>query len=910
MAEILDRPVAGTWRFGPAELQEPAGRLSVGGSERALDRSGLQLLRCLLQHAGEVVTKDELLETGWPGRVVGDNSLAKAVSRLRSALGSAAEVRAVHGYGYRLATPAVFLPATTEGAAGGACLPGVGDSLPGEAGWVLVQALGEGSSGRVFLARSPSLGERVVKLARDEAGLRTLRREAALARHLAGLPGGCPQVVPVLGGNLSAPPCWLELPWLAEGNLRQWLQARGGLQALDEAARLALCVAACEAVAAVHDRGLIHCDLKPDNLYPCQDADGPRMLLADLGCSEAPVAALATRLPTLGLRQAGMPPVGSLPYLAPEVAAGQPATQRSDVHALGVLVFQLMAGDLRLAPGPGWERHIADPLLRGDIALAAAADPAARRLDAAGLAERLRTLEARRAAARQSRARASRSRLQAWRYQRARRRWRASLALIVVLGAGLLALWMLYLEAGQRRLQAERATAQRGAMLAFLTDDILGQADPYAARQGLPAPGSLRAAMDRAAARADDRLQHDPLAAAAVHGMLGNLYFAQDAHDRAVVHLEKARSYARAAGGGDPAGLVQIETTLCDVHRIGGRLETAEEACGSALAQARRGDRPVRDLAVLKLGQLRSDQGRHGDSLALLRPLADRDAFAAVPRLQAELHWAIGLSHRALGDYPGARTHFDRLLAAAQAMGPDSSWLGWAYNSLGSVLVETGEYNRAEDYLRRAHAVFVRTQGPDQVEAQMPEGWRAEIRLRQGRWEEAAVLLRGIRQAWDGRLDEGHPLQQRARAGLALADAMAGRRGEAAAALSRGPADGGDSDGADRSSAGRLLRWARVALVLGEAGRAGELLDRFERHGRASLPERHPLLAEARCLRSVLGAAPGAVLAAGDCPAQPAPLPVQAGGGPQLAGVSPPAAGAVSCRPGVAAAQAGRGACR
>lgn len=98
----LDAPPL--WRFGDAELDESQARLTVDGAPVALDRSSYDLLVCLLRHAGDVVEKDELLRAGWPGRVVSENSLAKAIGRLRLALGDpdGARLRVVHGYGYRL----------------------------------------------------------------------------------------------------------------------------------------------------------------------------------------------------------------------------------------------------------------------------------------------------------------------------------------------------------------------------------------------------------------------------------------------------------------------------------------------------------------------------------------------------------------------------------------------------------------------------------------------------------------------------------------------------------------------------------------------------------------------------------------------------------------------------------------
>ena len=100
---------SGVWRYGDCELDERVATLRVGTAAVELDRSSYDVLLALLRHAGEVVTKDELLEAGWPGRVVSENSLAKAVSRLRHALGPDGEaIRAVHGYGYRLAAAVAF----------------------------------------------------------------------------------------------------------------------------------------------------------------------------------------------------------------------------------------------------------------------------------------------------------------------------------------------------------------------------------------------------------------------------------------------------------------------------------------------------------------------------------------------------------------------------------------------------------------------------------------------------------------------------------------------------------------------------------------------------------------------------------------------------------------------------------
>ncbi len=93
---------AAIWRFGHVEFDGVAGTLKVEGKAVDVDRSCLAVLAALLNHAGEPLTKDALLEAGWPGRLVHENSLAKAVGRLRQALGEdGSRIEAVYGSGYR-----------------------------------------------------------------------------------------------------------------------------------------------------------------------------------------------------------------------------------------------------------------------------------------------------------------------------------------------------------------------------------------------------------------------------------------------------------------------------------------------------------------------------------------------------------------------------------------------------------------------------------------------------------------------------------------------------------------------------------------------------------------------------------------------------------------------------------------
>ncbi|AFU99575.1 tetratricopeptide repeat protein [Simiduia agarivorans] len=102
-----------SWRMGELLLHASPPELLRNGQPVSLDRSSLLVLLALVTAHGEPVTKEQLLLEGWPNRVVHENSLAKAISRLRTALKpDAVDIKAVHGFGYRLEAAALERMAT------------------------------------------------------------------------------------------------------------------------------------------------------------------------------------------------------------------------------------------------------------------------------------------------------------------------------------------------------------------------------------------------------------------------------------------------------------------------------------------------------------------------------------------------------------------------------------------------------------------------------------------------------------------------------------------------------------------------------------------------------------------------------------------------------------------------------
>ena len=112
--------VDGVLRFGETIFDAAHGRLWRAGRSIALDRPTAAILATLVAEADTDVHKDRLLDAGWPGRTVHENSLAQAISRLRHMLGADGEaLRTVHGYGYRLVADPVVADRPSRGLAGG-----------------------------------------------------------------------------------------------------------------------------------------------------------------------------------------------------------------------------------------------------------------------------------------------------------------------------------------------------------------------------------------------------------------------------------------------------------------------------------------------------------------------------------------------------------------------------------------------------------------------------------------------------------------------------------------------------------------------------------------------------------------------------------------------------------------------
>jgi eukaryotic-like serine/threonine-protein kinase len=201
----VQRASGHVWRFADCELDALRHELRVRGRTVDIEAKPWEVLHQLLLHAGEVVTKDELLEAVWPGVMVVDGSLATAVSKLRKALGDESLVVTLPRVGYRLAVPVHSKPASPPAWSDLHLDPG--GRVPGREQWLLARRLDLSPSGEVWLAEHPKTHERrVFKFAPDDVRLKSLKREVTLSRLLRESLGDRPEFVARADWNAIRPP--------------------------------------------------------------------------------------------------------------------------------------------------------------------------------------------------------------------------------------------------------------------------------------------------------------------------------------------------------------------------------------------------------------------------------------------------------------------------------------------------------------------------------------------------------------------------------------------------------------------------------------------------------------------------------------------------------------------------------
>ncbi|HEY8505067.1 MAG TPA: serine/threonine-protein kinase, partial [Gemmataceae bacterium] len=209
--------------------------------------------------------------------------------------------------------------------------------------FVIRKQLGAGRFGLVFLAEDPGLG-RPVALKLPQPGSfdgpearHWFVREARAAARL-----DHPGVVPVYEAGTVGPVAYLASAYVPGPTLSRWLLEQPGPVPPRTAAALVSAVA--EAVRHAHERGVLHCDLKPGNILLQPGDDGE--VVPGVGVPRVTDFGLARLLDPDGTRTHSRLVAGTPQYMAPEQAAGDrnALTARTDVYALGAVLYELLTG--------------------------------------------------------------------------------------------------------------------------------------------------------------------------------------------------------------------------------------------------------------------------------------------------------------------------------------------------------------------------------------------------------------------------------------------------------------------------------------------------------------------------------------------------------------------------------------
>lgn len=634
----------------------------------------------------------------------------------------------------------------------------------------IIRILGEGGMGTVYEAEQDqprrSVALKVIKA--SLAGPALLQRFEGESQALGRLHH--PGIAQIYEAGSAETPYGLQPFFAMELIHGQPLTQYANKQKLDLRQRLLLMIQVCDAVQHAHQRGIIHRDLKPGNIL-VEETGQPKIL--DFGLARA------TDSDTEATRQTDVGQIlGTLAYMSPEQVLADPLAldTRSDVYALGVILYELLAGKLpyqlsRQLPQAIRVIQETDPnplssvsrVYRGDIetivAKALEKDKNRRYASAADLAGDMRRyLDDQPITAKPASA--------SYQLKKFARRHKALVtgvaAVFVALVLGVIASTSEAVRARRAEHKAQQQTEIARAVSDFLQKDLLSQASAFS--QSKPDPDmKVRTALDRAAQNITGKFNQQPEVEAAIRETIGSTYTDLGLYPEGRKQLERALELDKAVWGPENQKTIKTMFYLASAEEEQGKFKDAEAVAKQALEISRRALGPEHLLTLDSMNRLTSiydELGKYSEGEALGTQAVEISRRVNGPEAKVTLDsmFFLAIMYYEEGKYAQAETMNQQVLdIRRRVLGPDHPDTLSAMNNLAAAYADEGKLPKAEalnKQLIESRRRVLGAEHPDTLDAMVNLGfdYRAEKR-----YPEAEAIDRQVLEVQRRVLGPEHP---------------------------------------------------------------------------------------------------------------------------------------------------------